>query len=75
MKVWGLVFASMSGSLLLIYDQLSSKLFSNNIKTIKCNQSLAVTGAVKSITHDKMYHKLELEYLKVKRWMRRLWLV
>ena len=67
MKVWGLVFASMSGSLLLIYDQLSNELFSNNIKTIKCNQSSAVTGVAKSITHDKMYHKLELEYLKVNR--------
>ena len=55
-RVWGLVFASIKGSLLLIYDKLSSEPFSNTIKTVKCNKSLAIAGDVKGTTLDKMYH-------------------
>lgn len=54
--MWGLVFASIKGSLLLIYDKLSSESFSNTIKTVKCNKSLAIAGDVKGTTLDKMYH-------------------
>ena len=56
----------------MIYSQPSNEPFSNNIETAQHNAALAITGATKGKSREKLYPELGLEYLQPRRWMRRL---
>ena len=56
------------------YDQPSNDAFSNKLETVQYNAALAITGAIKGTSREKLYQELGLEYLQQRRWMRRLWL-
>ena len=56
----------------VIYDQPSNSTFSNKIETIQYNCALAITGAIKGTSKEKLYQELGLEYLFQQRWFRRL---
>ena len=43
--------------------QPSNDAFSNNLETVQYNAALAVTGAIKSTSREKLYQELGLEYL------------
>ena len=47
----------------VIYDQTSSALFSKKIGSLQYNVALAITGAIKAFSHEKLYQELGLEYL------------
>ena len=56
----------------VVYDQPSDDAFSSKLKTVQCNAALAITGATKSTSREKPFQELGLEYLQLRRWMRRL---
>ena len=55
----------------VIYDQPSNDTFSNKLETVQYNAALAITGAIKGTSREKLYQELGLEYLQQRRWMRR----
>ena len=42
------------------------------IEKVQYNAALAITGAIKGISQLKIYNELGIEFLKFKRWFRRL---
>ena len=57
----------------IIYDQPNKESFCTKIERIQYNAALGITGAIKGTSQTKLYKELGLEYLKFKRWFRRLW--
>ena len=39
----------------IVYDQLSIDAFSNKFETVQCNAALAITGAIKGTSREKLY--------------------
>ena len=56
----------------VIYDQPNNQSFSDKIESVQYNASLAITGAFRGTSRDKLYDELGFESLKERRWMRRL---
>ena len=59
----------------VIYDQPSNTSFSKKIELVQYNGALAITGAIKGSSREKLYQELGLEYLYRRRWSRRLCLL
>ena len=59
----------------VIYDQLSNASFSKKIESVEYYAALAITGAIKGSSREKLYRELRLEYLYRRRWARRLCLL
>ena len=57
----------------VIYDQPSNASFSKKIKSVQYDAALAITGAIKGSSREKLYQELGLEYLYRRRWARRLY--
>ena len=55
-----------------VFDQPSNDAFSKKLETVQYNAALAITGAIKGTSREKLYQELGLEYLQQRRWMRRL---
>ena len=55
-----------------IYDKPNNDSFVQNIESIQYNAALAITGAIKGTSRDKIYQELGLESLSSRRWSRRL---
>ena len=57
----------------VVYDQHSNDAFSKQLETVQYNAALAIMGAIKGTSREKLYHEvLGLEYLQQRRWMSRL---
>ena len=56
----------------VIYDLPNSKTFCDKIESIQYNAALAITGAIRGTSKDKLYKELGLEYLSSRRWVKRL---
>ena len=56
----------------IIYDKSHNEKFTDTLESIQYNAALAITGAIKGTSREKLYNELGLEYLKDRRWMRRL---
>ena len=59
----------------VIYDQFSNASFTYKIESVQYNVALAITGAIKGSSREKLYQELGLEYLYRRRWARRLCLL
>ena len=59
----------------VIYDQPSNASFSKKIESVQYNAALAITGAIKGSSREKLYQELGLGYLYQRRWARRLCLL
>ena len=59
----------------VIYDQPSNTSFAKKIESVQYNAALAITGAIKGSSREKLYQELGLEYLYRRRWARRLCLL
>ena len=46
--------------------------FSKKDESVQYDAALAITGAMKGSSREKLYQELELEYLYRRRWARRL---
>ena len=59
----------------LTYDQLPNALFSIKIELVQYDTALAIAGAIKSCSCEKLYQELGLECLDQRVWTRRLCLL
>ena len=56
----------------IIYDQPNNEQFCNMIERVQYNAALAITGAIKGTSQQKIYNELGFESLRFRRWFRRL---
>ena len=56
----------------VIYDQPENESFSSKIESVPCNASLAMTGAIRGTSREKLYEELGLESLRSRRWLRHM---
>ena len=56
----------------VVYDQPFNESFSNKLENLQYNAALAITGAVRGSSKEKVYQDLGLEYLSSRRWFKRL---
>ena len=42
------------------------------IETCQCNAVLAITGAFRGSSKERLYQELGFEYLRLRRWLRKL---
>ena len=56
----------------VIYDQPNNSRFSDKIKSAQYNAPLAITGAIRRTSKEKLYQVLGLESLKDRSWLRRM---
>ena len=56
----------------VIYDQPQNDSFCKRIESVQYNAALAITGAIKGSSRERLYHELGLESLSDRRWYRRL---
>ena len=59
----------------VIYDQPYNEYFINKLESIQYNAALAITGAIRGTSKEKLYKEIGLEYLSSRRWFRRLCLI
>ena len=51
---------------------LNHEFFCQKLETIQYNAALAITGAIRGTSTERLYQELGLEYLQSRRWLRRL---
>ena len=56
----------------IVYDQPNNSSLSEKIESLQYNAALAITGAIKDSSKEKLYQELGLESLKDRRWVRKL---
>ena len=56
----------------IIYDQAYNSAFHDKLESIQYNACLAITGAIRGTSTEKIYRELSLESLKSRRWFRKL---
>ena len=56
----------------VIYDQHYNNSFHQKLESIKYNAALAITGAIRGSSREKLYQELGLESLKQRQWFRKL---
>ena len=55
-----------------IYDQHNNSHFSDKIESVQYNATLAINGAIRGTSKEKLYQELGLESLQDRRWLRRM---
>ena len=56
----------------VVYDQPNNSCLSDKIENVQYNAALAITGAIKGTSKEKLCQELGLESLKDRRWLRRM---
>ena len=56
----------------VIYDQAYTASFHRKIESVQYSSALAITGAIRRTSKEKLYHDLGLESLEKRRWYRKL---
>ena len=56
----------------IIYDRPNNDIFKNKLESVQYNAALAITGAIRGTSMDKLFSELGFEYLADRRWLRRL---
>ena len=56
----------------MIYDQTFNMSFQQKMETIQYNAALAITGAIRHSSGEKLYQELGLKTLQQRRWYRKL---
>ena len=56
----------------IIYDQTFNESFHQRIESIQYNAAIAITGAIRGTSSEKLYQELGLESLRSGRWLRKL---
>ena len=55
-----------------MYDQTFNESFHERIESIQYNAAIAITGAIRGTSSEKLYQELGLESLRSRRWLRKL---
>ena len=56
----------------IVYDKPDNETFINKIEKAQYDAALAVTGAIRGTSREKLYAELGIESLKFRRWFRKL---
>ena len=56
----------------VLYDQAFNASFHEKLESIQYNACLALTGAIRGTSKEKIYQELGLELLQIRRWYRKL---
>ena len=56
----------------VLYDQAFNNSFLRKMESIEYNACLAITGAIRGTSREKIYQELSLECLQLRRWYRKL---
>ena len=56
----------------IIYDQAYNASFHQKLELLQYNACLAITGAIRGTSSEKLYEELGLESLQLRRWFRKL---
>ena len=56
----------------VVYDQSYTNTFHQKMESIQYNAALAITGAIRGSSREKLYQELGLESLQQRRWYRKL---
>ena len=56
----------------IIYDQIFNEPFHQRIEPIQYNAAIAITGAIRDTSSEKLYQEFGLESLRSRRWLRKL---
>ena len=56
----------------IIYDQTFNESFHQRIESMQYNAAIAITGAIRGTSSEKLYQELGLESLRSRRWLRKL---
>ena len=56
----------------ITHDQTFNESFYQRIESIQYNAAIAITGAIRGTSSEKLYQKLGLESLRSRRWLRKL---
>ena len=56
----------------IIYDQAYNSAFHDKLESVQYKACLAITGAIRATSTEKIYEELGLEPLKSRRWFRKL---
>ena len=56
----------------IIYDQAYNTSFHQKLELLQYNACLAITGAIRGTSREKLYEELGLESLQRRRWFRKL---
>ena len=56
----------------IIYDKAFNESFHAKLESLQHNATLAITGAIKGSSTEKLYEELGLESLKSRRWYRKM---
>ena len=56
----------------IIYDEAYNETFHQKVESIQCNACLALSGAIRGSSREKLYHELGLESLQRRHWYRKL---
>ena len=56
----------------VLYDQAFNNSFHGKMESIQYNACLAMTGAIRGTSREKIYQELGLESLQLRRWYRKL---
>ena len=56
----------------IIYDKTYNSSFHQNLEKIQYNSALAITGAIRGTSKEKLYQELGLESLEKRQWYRKL---
>ena len=56
----------------IIYDKVFNESFHEKLESLQYNAALAITGATKGSSTEKLYEELGLESLKSRRWYRKM---
>ena len=56
----------------VVYDRAFSESFHKNLESIQYSAAIAITGAIRGTSSQKLFQKLGLESLKSRLWLRKL---
>ena len=56
----------------MIYDETYSETFHQKLESFQYNACLALSGAIRGSSGEKLYHELDLESLQRQNWYRKL---
>ena len=54
----------------IVYDRAFNESFHKSLESIQSNAAIAITGAIRGTSSEKLFQELGLESLKSRRWLR-----
>ena len=56
----------------VVYDRASKESFHQSLEFLQYSTAIAITGTIRGTSFEKLFQKLGLETLKLRRWLRKL---